>query len=334
MNIAQIITNSLSRIKNYALSKFSEVDVTSNWQDSDTFSDIKNKPTSMPANGGNADTVASYKLWAGTEAEYNNAFLDDNTIYLITEVQQLGISDLNLTSQTRNSSGKLVYVLQWKVNNPSNETLTFKLSTNGGTLTTISPTLTNGTYSYTNSSLSADTAHTLYIQVIGSGGGSAQTSKVTTKIIEAEVVGNMTLRSGYYLSTDESGISQSVDRCFQANNTYVSTSPVKVRDIIPANTTCVNIDYIYNGSSYNVGSQFKSVYCNFWNASTGRWEGTTMLDTCVTQTGSNTLKLSIYNNMINFGSTGLNSQKITFTIKFNSGNGTWSDPASMTLKAI
>lgn len=42
-------------------------------------------PTSLPANGGNADTVNNFRLWKGTQAEYDAITTKDaNTIYMIT----------------------------------------------------------------------------------------------------------------------------------------------------------------------------------------------------------------------------------------------------------
>ena len=59
---------------------------------SGSYNDLSNKPTiptipsSLPANGGNADTVGGYTIWTGTQAEYNAiSSKDANTIYLIKE---------------------------------------------------------------------------------------------------------------------------------------------------------------------------------------------------------------------------------------------------------
>jgi hypothetical protein len=62
--------------------------VQSDWNVSDTSSDyfIKNKPTSMPANGGNSDTVGGFSLWTGTQEQYDSiATKSSTTIYMITE---------------------------------------------------------------------------------------------------------------------------------------------------------------------------------------------------------------------------------------------------------
>lgn len=43
-------------------------------------------PTSLPANGGNADTVGGYTIWVGTQAQYDALTTKYNTtIYLIKE---------------------------------------------------------------------------------------------------------------------------------------------------------------------------------------------------------------------------------------------------------
>ena len=59
---------------------------------SGSYNDLTNKPTiptipsSLPANGGNADTVGGYTIWTGTQAQYNAiSSKDANTIYLIKE---------------------------------------------------------------------------------------------------------------------------------------------------------------------------------------------------------------------------------------------------------
>jgi hypothetical protein len=62
--------------------------VQSDWNVSDSSSDyfIKNKPTSMPANGGNSDTVGGFSLWTGTQEQYDSiATKSSTTIYMITE---------------------------------------------------------------------------------------------------------------------------------------------------------------------------------------------------------------------------------------------------------
>ena len=58
---------------------------------SGSYNDLSNKPTiptipsSLPANGGNADTVNNFHLWKGTQAEYDAITTkDSNTIYMIT----------------------------------------------------------------------------------------------------------------------------------------------------------------------------------------------------------------------------------------------------------
>ena len=59
---------------------------------SGNYNDLTNKPTiptipnSLPANGGNADTVNGFSIWSGTQAEYDAiSSKDANTIYLIKE---------------------------------------------------------------------------------------------------------------------------------------------------------------------------------------------------------------------------------------------------------
>ena len=58
---------------------------------SGSYNDLSNKPTiptipsSLPANGGNADTVNNFRLWKGTQAQYDAITTkDSNTIYMIT----------------------------------------------------------------------------------------------------------------------------------------------------------------------------------------------------------------------------------------------------------
>lgn len=51
-----------------------------------SWNDIANRPTSLPANGGNADTVGGYTIWFGTQAELDAITVKDaNTIYLVKE---------------------------------------------------------------------------------------------------------------------------------------------------------------------------------------------------------------------------------------------------------
>ena len=59
---------------------------------SGSYNDLSNKPTiptipsSLPANGGNADTVGGYTIWTGTQAEYNAiSNKSSTTIYFIKE---------------------------------------------------------------------------------------------------------------------------------------------------------------------------------------------------------------------------------------------------------
>lgn len=56
------------------------------------YNDLTNKPTiptipaSLPANGGNADTVNHFSIWQGTQAQYDSiSSKNANTIYLIKE---------------------------------------------------------------------------------------------------------------------------------------------------------------------------------------------------------------------------------------------------------
>ena len=58
---------------------------------SGNYNDLSNKPTiptipsSLPANGGNADTVNNFRLWKGTQAQYDAITTkDSNTIYMST----------------------------------------------------------------------------------------------------------------------------------------------------------------------------------------------------------------------------------------------------------
>ena len=59
---------------------------------SGSYNDLSNKPTiptvpsSLPANGGNADTVGGYTIWTGTQTEYDAlGTYSDTTIYMIKE---------------------------------------------------------------------------------------------------------------------------------------------------------------------------------------------------------------------------------------------------------
>ena len=59
---------------------------------SGSYNDLSNKPTiptvpsSLPANGGNADTVGGYTIWVGTQAQYDAlGTYSDTTIYMIKE---------------------------------------------------------------------------------------------------------------------------------------------------------------------------------------------------------------------------------------------------------
>ena len=60
------------------------------WNNKSTFdgnyNSLTNKPASLPANGGNANTVGGYSLWVGTQAQYDAiATKSDTTIYIIKE---------------------------------------------------------------------------------------------------------------------------------------------------------------------------------------------------------------------------------------------------------
>ena len=47
---------------------------------------LPNYPTSLPANGGEAETVGGFKFWVGTQSEYNAITSKDaNTVYMIKE---------------------------------------------------------------------------------------------------------------------------------------------------------------------------------------------------------------------------------------------------------
>ena len=53
---------------------------------SGSYNDLIDKPTSLPANGGNADTVGGYIIWTGTQTEYDALGTYSNTtIYMIKE---------------------------------------------------------------------------------------------------------------------------------------------------------------------------------------------------------------------------------------------------------
>ena len=50
------------------------------------YNNLTNKPTSLPANGGNANTIGGYSLWVGTQAQYDAiATKSDTTVYIIKE---------------------------------------------------------------------------------------------------------------------------------------------------------------------------------------------------------------------------------------------------------
>ena len=50
------------------------------------YNNLTNKPTSLPANGGNANTVGGYSLWVGTQAQYDAITTkSDTTVYIIKE---------------------------------------------------------------------------------------------------------------------------------------------------------------------------------------------------------------------------------------------------------
>ena len=50
------------------------------------YNDLKNKPTSLPADGGNANTVGGYTIWVGTQVQYDAIpTKSDTTIYIIKE---------------------------------------------------------------------------------------------------------------------------------------------------------------------------------------------------------------------------------------------------------
>lgn len=50
------------------------------------YNNLTNKPTSLPANGGNANTVGGYSLWVGTQAQYDAIATKSNTtVYIIKE---------------------------------------------------------------------------------------------------------------------------------------------------------------------------------------------------------------------------------------------------------
>lgn len=53
---------------------------------SGNYSDLSDAPTSLPANGGNANSVNNYSLWVGTQSEYDAISTKSNTtLYFIKE---------------------------------------------------------------------------------------------------------------------------------------------------------------------------------------------------------------------------------------------------------
>ena len=63
-------------------SKVNQWDSKSNFDGN--YNNLTNKPTSLPANGGNASTVGGYSLWVGTQTQYNAiASKSDTTVYII-----------------------------------------------------------------------------------------------------------------------------------------------------------------------------------------------------------------------------------------------------------
>lgn len=51
---------------------------------SGNYSDLSDAPTSLPANGGNADSVGGFRIWSGTQAQFDAIITkDSNTIYLV-----------------------------------------------------------------------------------------------------------------------------------------------------------------------------------------------------------------------------------------------------------
>ena len=62
----------------------------SSWNNKSNFSgsynDLTDKPSSLPASGGNANTVGGYSIWVGTQSEYDALTTKDiNVIYLVKE---------------------------------------------------------------------------------------------------------------------------------------------------------------------------------------------------------------------------------------------------------
>jgi hypothetical protein len=73
-----------SVLDNITSSKVNQWDSKSNFDGN--YNNLTNKPTSLPANGGNASTVGGYSLWVGTQAQYNAiATKSDTTVYIIKE---------------------------------------------------------------------------------------------------------------------------------------------------------------------------------------------------------------------------------------------------------
>ena len=89
MNIKEIIQKMAERTKTYVDNKVSAVKATPfDWNATDTTSKsyIKNKPTSLPANGGNVDSFNGYKIWTGTKEEYEAiSSKESDKLYFIKE---------------------------------------------------------------------------------------------------------------------------------------------------------------------------------------------------------------------------------------------------------
>lgn len=257
MNIKEIMTSVLNKIKSYADTSLGKVSVNADWNSNDTYAEIKNKPTTMTADGGNADTVSTYHLWSGTKAEYQAQHINSDTIYFIYNVEELSLTELSLVS-TSISGSKGSYKIQWGVKNPLNESITYKLYVNG-TATTITPTVSGSTCTYTGSNLTLDTSYSIYILATGKTSGvTSKTNTISVKIQDA--TSSATLVNGYYTTEMD------LPATFTASNYDLSTKICTVRSLVPTSTSTVIIN-IYSNGNVNLSSNISSAYLCFWNNS-------------------------------------------------------------------
>ena len=89
MNISNIISTMLTKLKTYTDNKVADIKkYPYNWNETNSSNKgyIKNKPTALPANGGNVTKVSGYSIWTGTQSEYNAiSSKNDSTLYFITD---------------------------------------------------------------------------------------------------------------------------------------------------------------------------------------------------------------------------------------------------------